>query len=89
MGSANDFAFAVASADFNRDGKPDLAYTSVDSRADTPDIRAFLGRGDGTFRHGRAYKTGNTAVALATGDFNRDHRPDIAVRTRTARMSPS
>jgi FG-GAP-like repeat len=67
----------VVTADFNGDGKLDLAtaeyYDSV--------VRIFLGNGDGTFRIGQTYPVCE-AHALATGDFNGDGIVDLAVGAR-------
>ncbi len=58
----------VALADFNGDGKPDVAFG-------TGEI-VLLGNGDGTFQF---VPLGAGGVGIATGDFNGDGRPDIAV----------
>ena len=77
--SQSDFLSAggniqVVTADFDGDGKLDLA--SADYYDGT--IRIFFGNGDGTFRMGRTYSA-CFAHALAVGDFNRDNIPDLAV----------
>ena len=66
---------AVVTADFNRDGKLDLAVTN--SIAGTVSI--FLGNGDGTFAPNVDYPTGNQPAGLVVGDFNEDGIPDLAV----------
>jgi hypothetical protein len=59
---------AIASADFNQDGKPDLACA---------DGTILLGKGDGTFATGPSLSvTGNL---IATGDFNHDGKADLLV----------
>jgi len=65
-------AFGVAEADFNGDGKSDLA--TIDSSG----ISIWLGNGDGTFRAGPVYPL-SQCVFIATADFNRDGHPDLAV----------
>jgi hypothetical protein len=69
--------WAEAVADFNGDGKPDLAVTSSCSEDDTVSI--LLGNGNGTFRPAVNYRVGNTAFALVVGDFNGDGKLDLAV----------
>ncbi|MGH9702725.1 MAG: FG-GAP repeat domain-containing protein, partial [Candidatus Acidiferrales bacterium] len=68
-------------ADFNGDGKLDLAVAS--SHDDTVSI--LLGNGDGTFQSpliftvGHADRTVTGPVALVAGDFNRDGKLDLAL----------
>ena len=67
---------ALAIADFNGDGKPDLAV--VDNTSPGL-VSILLGNGDGTFAAQVGYATGNSPVALAVADFNGDGKPDLAV----------
>ena len=69
------FTYAVATADFNRDGKADLALGDV--RNNTVDV--LLGNGDGTFRPYVTYSTGWNPYSVVVGDFNGDGVPDLAV----------
>jgi hypothetical protein len=72
---------AVAAGDFNGDGKLDLA---VVNDASPGGVSILLGnKGDGTFLAPVSYATGNSPVALAVGDFNRDGIPDLAVANHT------
>ena len=67
---------AIATGDFNLDGKADLAV--ADSGNNTVNI--LLGDGAGNFTAVPAVPTGGqTPVALVAGDFNRDGIPDLAV----------
>jgi hypothetical protein len=70
---------AVASADFNGDGRPDIVTTNYDPDALTGDMTVLLGLGDGTFQSAVHYAAGERPFAVVTGDFNEDGRPDIAV----------
>jgi hypothetical protein len=67
---------ALAVADFNGDGKPDLAVVNNTSPGT---VSILLGNGDGTFEPQVQYATGNTPVALAVADFNGDGKLDLAV----------
>ncbi len=72
----------ILTADFNHDGKPDLAILESYNNS----IQIFLGVGNGTF-------SGSIAVALpaadfngvsmAVGDFNGDGNPDLALASYT------
>jgi hypothetical protein len=65
----------TVSADFNGDGKLDLATTNNPGGGLT--IR--LGKGDGTFLPGTTYLSNHYYNALVVGDFNGDGKMDIAV----------
>lgn len=66
-------SLAVAAADFNRDGTPDLVMP--DSSNGTADV--LLGNRDGTFQPAHAAAVLGTPSAVAVGDFNGDGKPDI------------
>ena len=73
---------AVAAADVNRDGKPDLAVASQNISAPNSDgaIEIRLGNGDGTFQSPMTYDSGGiTPVAIAIADMNGDGKLDIVV----------
>jgi hypothetical protein len=71
----NDFNSLVA-ADFNNDGKLDLAIAS-DS------VRIFLGDGTGRFNSGSLVQLGVSSGSLLTADLNSDGRPDLVAVTRS------
>lgn len=66
---------SVAVADFNADGKADVA--AVDSVANQVDV--MLGNGDGTFQPAYAFAVENGATFVSAGDLNGDGLPDLAV----------
>jgi hypothetical protein len=67
--------FGVAAADFNRDGKPDLAVVNQASNT----ISVLLNIGNGTFGTATTYPTGPSPQFAAVGDFNNDGNPDVIV----------
>jgi hypothetical protein len=74
---------SIQLADVNGDRKLDLL---VANRGGSPDgsgsVGVLLGNGDGSFQPAVTYgPTGGPALALAVGDVNGDHRPDIAVES--------
>jgi len=71
---AGSLSYSVVAADFNQDGNLDLAVADWGASQ----VSILLGRGDGTFRSARNFSA-PAAIALAVGDFNGDHIPDLAV----------
>jgi len=76
-GSPFDFGantWYCAVADFNGDGRPDVAAAAGDG------VRVMLGDGQGGFQPapGSPFATGKGAWQLAVGDVNGDGRPDVA-----------
>ncbi|HBE50835.1 MAG TPA: hypothetical protein DDW76_19180, partial [Cyanobacteria bacterium UBA11369] len=63
---------AIASGDFNEDGKLDLLAVERNR------VRLLLGNGDGTFVKGSEFFTNSISTNLATGDFNGDKHLDLA-----------
>ncbi len=69
----------IASADFNGDGKQDLAVLYGPSGATRTFVAMFLGNGDGTFTLLNTFDTGFAAPWLITADLNHDNRPDLVI----------
>jgi hypothetical protein len=65
---------AIVTADFNGDGKLDLAVT--DSDANT--VTILLGNGDGTFGIPTTYFIGKAPQEIIAADFNNDGKLDLA-----------
>ena len=65
---------SVATGDFNRDGKLDLAVANGGSS----DISVLLGKGDGTFQTAVNYSLNQRPTFVAVGDLNSDNRLDLA-----------
>ena len=69
---------AATAADFNLDGKPDLAVAQSNGPGG---LSILIGNGNGSFSPapGSPLTTGFGAATLASGDFNLDGKPDLAI----------
>jgi hypothetical protein len=77
---------AMVTADFNGDGKPDLAAAVQDYPPNSVNhALVFLGNGDGTLQGpiATAVPADLDIASLAAGDFNRDGKMDLAVVVNT------
>jgi VCBS repeat protein len=77
LSESDAYGYTVVVADFNLDGKPDLAAVNQ-----IGDSALLYGRGDGTFEPAVAIqdKLGNDGgITLTAGDFNNDGAPDLAI----------
>lgn len=73
--AVGDHPVSAVVADFNGDGKPDLAVANQND--DT--VSVLFGSGDGTFQHAHNFAAGGHPAAIAAADFNGDGRPDLVV----------
>jgi hypothetical protein len=69
---------AVAVADFNSDGKPDIAVADYGATRNTRNLIVLLGDGKGGFSVSAAMPL-FSILSIVVGDFNKDGKPDIAV----------
>lgn len=77
FGTTSNFEY-VAVADFNGDGKLDIAATD----SNTGLVQIFNGDGTGNFTVGPSFNTdlaSNSPTDLVVGDFNKDGHPDLAI----------
>jgi len=71
----------IATADFNNDGKPDLAVTN--STSSPPTVSILLGNGDGTFTAHTDFTTGAGPAGIVAANFTGTN-PDLAVADESA-----
>ena len=76
-------AYAIAAADFNGDGNLDLAVVGQDFVTGNWSYSILLGNGDGIFQSPVFYPQSEGVysgdLSVVVGDFNNDHKPDLAV----------
>ena len=68
---------AIGVGDFNGDGKLDVV--TAGTFGGSAPVNVLLGNGDGTFRLGASYTGETSPAAIAVGDFNGDHKLDMAI----------
>jgi hypothetical protein len=74
--SGGQYAYAIAVADVNSDGKPDLQVANWSSSS----VGVLLGNGDGTFQAAVTYDSGGQRTAsIAVADVNGDGKLDLIV----------
>lgn len=69
-------------ADFNGDGKPDLA-----GNAGTKAVSVMVNNGDGTFRPRTEFSVGFWTSDVAAGDFNGDGKTDLVATLQDPQLS--
>jgi sugar lactone lactonase YvrE len=73
--AAGEGSYAITAADFNGDGKVDLAVVNQNGVS----LTILLGNGDGTFDPAASPEVTSVCNGIASGDFNGDGVPDLAV----------
>src|SRR5262249_42152160 len=67
------------SADFNNDGKADLAVTSETPGQGQGTVAVFTGDGAGRFSPAGSYELDDTPIDMTATDVNGDARPDLVI----------
>lgn len=79
------YPVSLAVADFNRDGKPDIAVLVDVSQGTQGEVQIFLGNGDGTLQSPTSLALPAAGVSfLAAADLNGDGIPDLAATAQGA-----
>ena len=71
---------AIIVADFDADGRPDVAVTSLYTNV----VTILLGTGDGNLGAAVSFPTGVSAAGLIAVDFDADGKLDLAVAGSTS-----
>lgn len=74
-----DYWFSVA--DFDGDGKLDIAYSGVNQSTGNENTHILFNQGSGAFSDVVPSALANIGGVMAVGDFNNDGRPDLVVET--------
>jgi len=70
-------------ADFNNDGKPDVAVLNQGSSGTAGSVSILIGNGDGTLKAATSANVGVGPVSMTSRDFNGEGRADLAVVNAT------
>ncbi len=79
-GGMYSYAFSLAVADLDGDGKPDIAVANTCISSPCGNVGVLLGNGDGTFQASVPYGTGGLQPrAIVVADWNADGKSDLVV----------
>src|ERR1039457_168529 len=78
--------YSIAAADFNGDGKIDIAVANSGSN----NVTVLLGNGAGGFTSasGSPFPAGSQPYSVVVGDFNGDGKPDLAIANNLSQNLP-
>ncbi len=77
---------SLAAADFNGDGKMDLAVVGFSLSPNA--VSVLLGAGNGTFGRATTFNVGSGPYSIIAADFNNDGLPDLATEISAQRTCP-
>ncbi|MGH9592260.1 MAG: FG-GAP-like repeat-containing protein, partial [Bryobacteraceae bacterium] len=80
--SAGTSPFSAVTADFNKDGKADVALISFNGQGGAS-LALLTGDGSGKLNAATFYPIDRNPAAIVTADFNGDGYPDVAITTGT------
>jgi hypothetical protein len=84
-GGLDSYAYSLAVADLNGDGKPDIVVTNTCIGSFCGTVGVLLGNGDGTFQAAVPYGPGGLQPrSVVIADVNTDGKPDLVLANECA-----
>jgi hypothetical protein len=78
----------IVAADFNKDGKTDLAVPESVSTPFSFVVAVYISNGNGTFAAPTTINIGSASSDLIAGDFNNDGNPDLLLANVSGNLTP-